>query len=123
MKHTYKILVFLLTLAMLFSMTAMAVEPETATCEEGCCHAHEEDAAAPAALEWECSSHNIRVTSYTNYGAAIDAYSHWQQTVAVEYCTNSGCSYRYEYPGAWNPVDHTLDPGTNTCFFCGYMFS
>ena len=98
MKHLYKILALILSLAMLFAVTAMAAEPEVETCEDGCVHDHE-DAAAPAALEWECSSHNIRMYSEIRI-TDVTSTHHYYRNVAIEECTNSGCSYRMEYPGA-----------------------
>ena len=98
MKFTMKLLSMILVLAMLLTMTAMAAEPETATCEEGCVHTHEEDAAAPAARAWECSSHNIRIYNETRI-KRVTVDGHVTCVVAIEECTNSGCSYKMEYPG------------------------
>jgi len=118
-KHTYKILVFLLTLAMLFTMTVMAAEPEVETCEEGCVHAHEEDAAGPAALDWECSSHNIRIYNERRI-TNVTSTTHSYRYVSIEECTNSGCSYRMEYPGA---TEYTEAHDGAVCSICFHVSS
>ena len=114
MKHLYKILALILSLAMLLTITAMAAEPEVETCEDGCVHDHE-DAAAPAALEWECSSHNIRMYSETRI-LSVTSTHHTVQYVAVEECTNSGCSYKMEYPRSSVTEEHTAGPICTVCF-------
>ena len=115
MKFTMKLLSMILVLAMLLTMTAMAVEPEVETCEEGCVHAHEEDAAAPAALEWECSSHNIRMYSERRI-TEVTSTIHKYRIVAIEECTNSGCSYKMEYPGMTEYSEGHDGPVCSVCF-------
>ena len=108
-----RIYCIVLAFVMMFSMTAMAVEAEP-VCTGECDHTHEE----ASVLRWECSNHNLAPYYEKEIGNSEGAQGHKYRITSGDYCTNSGCDYKWVTTTAWKIEQHTYSG--NMCIYCGY---
>ena len=108
-----KLISILLVLVMIFSVTALAAEPEH-ICAGTCDHAHEE----ASVLRWECSNHNLVPYANVEY-AQYSAAQHRYRSVTGDVCTNAGCDYEWLSYGNWYLDGHNFLYGE--CVECGYV--
>ena len=111
-----KLFSILLVLVMIFSVTALAAEPEH-ICAGKCDHEHEETAMEP---RWQCSSHNLAPYNDMEYQQFSSDY-HRCRTVSGDYCTNAGCDYKWVSYGNWYLESHSFPGGIGECVYCYYV--